>query len=106
MREVDEEDQPEQEEKHGADQGKVVAPDLEEVLRDEEGDDDEEKPGDNLRAPVPILDGSAPILRAFDAKEGDGEDGVENAEGELDTMDGDEAEALLTQARDREVVEC
>lgn len=55
MCEVDQEYQPEQNEKHGTDQRKVLAPDLKECLRDEECDDDEDQPDQNLRSPITVL---------------------------------------------------
>lgn len=55
MCEVDQEYQPEQNEKHGTDQRKVLAPDLKECLWDEERNDHEDQPDQSLRPPVPIL---------------------------------------------------
>lgn len=105
MCEVNEEDEAEEQEEHSANQGEVVAPDEEEAFRDEEGEDDQEQPGYDLWSPVPVLDGSAAITSAVDAKEDDSQDGVEHTERKLDTVDGDEAVALLAEAGYREVVE-
>lgn len=69
MGKIDQEDQAENEEKHAAKEGDVVAPELEERVGNEEGDHDEGEPGDDFRAPVAILQSGARVLGRGDAEE-------------------------------------
>lgn len=55
MCEVNQQDEPKEDEKHGSDEGEVSAPDLEESLWNQESQDDETKPDNYLRAPVTVL---------------------------------------------------
>lgn len=103
--EVDEKDEAEEQEEHGADQSKVVAPDEEETLGDKESGDDQEQPGDDLWSPVPVLNSGTAVTSVIDAEEDDGENGMEDPKRKLDAVDGDKAVALLTETRYGEVVE-
>lgn len=105
MRQVDEQDQANEQEETGARHGEVVAPDDEERVRDEEGEDDHGDPAEDLGAPEAVLDGRAAVLGGPDADEHEGHEDVEEAEGEVDALDGDEAVALLAVALDVDVVE-
>lgn len=55
MSEINEQDQAEEEEEHGAYESDVLAPDLEEGFRDEECQDDESQPDKDLGTPVSVL---------------------------------------------------
>ena len=51
FRYLKEEDEAEEDEERGADHGDVVAPEHEEGVGDEEGDDDEDEPEEDFRTP-------------------------------------------------------
>ena len=102
---IDEQNQANEQEETGSNHGKVVAPDDEERVGDEEGEDDHADPSKNLGAPEAVLDLGAAILGGADADEHEGHEDVEEAEGEVDALDGDEAVALLAVALDVDVVQ-
>ena len=65
VREVDEEHEAEEDEERRTDEGYPVAPKDEEAVRDEEGDEDQDKPQEDLRAPPPKGVISEEITREF-----------------------------------------
>lgn len=105
MGEIDKEDEAEKEKEHGTDEGEIVAPDEEEAFGDKESDDNQEKPGDDLGSPVPVLNSSSSITGVVDTNKDDGQDSMEDAKRKLDTVDSDEAVALFAEAGYRKVVE-
>lgn len=106
MGKVDEQNKSKEEEQYAATEGDVVAPEHEELVRDKEREDDEGKPGNDLGAPVAILDRSPRVLRGCDAEEEAGKDQVEETESEVDAMDGKPAVTLSGRAIYLDVVKC
>lgn len=105
MRKVDEQDQADEEEEACANHGEVVAPDDEEGVRNEEGQDHQGQPGDDLGPPEAVLDGRTAVLGAPHADEHHGHDDVEEAERKVDALHRDVAVALLAVALDVDVVQ-
>lgn len=105
MCKVDEKDEAEEQKEHGADEGEVVAPDEEEALGDQEGEEDQEKPDNDLWSPITVLDGGAAVAGIVDTEEQGSVDGMEDTKCELDAVDSDEAVALLAETGYREEVE-
>lgn len=106
MREVDQEDEAEEEEEHGAEEGDIVAPDHEEAVGDEEGEDDEAEPEDDLWSPEAVLDACTRVFGGSYAEEGKREEEVEHAKGEVDAVDGDPAVACSLWTAYFHVIEC
>ena len=104
MCEVDKENETKKDEHSGADHGDVVAPEHEETIRDEEGEDDKDEPEQHFRTPPssqafrtlallvhvlchsPVLDSSSLVFRIFDSDENCTENQVEQREGETYPM--------------------
>lgn len=105
VREIYQQDQAEEQEQDRAAKRDIVAPDLEESVRNQECYDYEAQPRDNLRSPESILNRRAAVFRAVDTKKQNGVDSVEAAESEVDAVDSGEAEALLAGAIDGDIVE-
>ena len=103
--EIDKQDQAKEQEQHGSEESNIVAPDLEESVRNQECQDDQAQPCDNLRSPKSILNRRTTIFRAVDTKQQYGVDGVEAAESEVDAVNSGKAEALLAGAVDGDIVE-
>lgn len=106
MRKVDQQDETNEQEEARANHGEVVAPNDEERVRNEKGENDHADPGDKLGSPESVLDWRASVLRVPDTDEHHGHDDVEETEGEIDALDRDVAVALLAVALDVDVVEC
>lgn len=98
MCKVDEQDEPKQHEGHRANEGEVLAPYLEEGFWDEESENDEGEPDQGFRTPVTVLKCCATVFGGLYAEEEEGEEKVEKAKGEIDTLDGDVAVALFALA--------
>ena len=105
MRQVDQQDKTNEQEQTGAGHGKVVAPDDEERVRDEESQDDHENPAKNLRAPETVLDLCAAVLGRPDTDEHESHEDVEEAESKVDALHRDVAVALLAVALDVDIVQ-
>lgn len=68
VRQVDQEDETQHQEEHGATKRDVVAPKDKERIRDEERQDHKDEPSNNLGTPVSILNGSSGVPRGRNAK--------------------------------------
>lgn len=86
MRQIDKQNQTEENVEYGTDDGDVLAPHDEEVIRNEEGDDDQTEPSDNLRSPEAVLNRRPLVFGATDADEEKSHDEVEEPKGEIDAM--------------------
>ena len=64
MSEINEQDQAEEDEDCGANNGDIVAPEDEETVRNEEGDDGEDKPEQDLGTP-PAARGVSSMIRGL-----------------------------------------
>ena len=95
MGEVDEQDQAKENEEHGSYKGEVLAPDAEEVFRNQERDDHESEPDDDLRSPEAILKSCPWIFRCSHAEQKEGKEEVEQAQAEIDALYRNVAVALL-----------
>lgn len=62
MGKVDQKDQTDEQEKAGTNHGKVIAPNDEEGVWNEEGQDHESQPRDDLGTPESVLNGRAAVL--------------------------------------------
>lgn len=105
MRQVDQKNETQQKEEHGAEESDIVAIDEEEAFRDEERHDDEPDPEQDFWTPETVLNGSTAISRGLHAKEQEGEDEVEETETEVDAVDRDPTVAFLSIAFDIHIVE-
>jgi len=105
MGQIDEQNEPEQQEKDGSDKSDVVSPCDEKGVGNEEGEDDEGEPGEDLGAPESVLDGGSLVPRRVDAEEEYGQNKVEKTEGEVEAVDSDKTEALLANALQLHVIE-
>src|SRR5689334_21395050 len=91
MRQVDQKDQAEEEEKCGSDQGNIVTPEHEERFRNKEGDHNQGQPGNEFRTPEAVLNCSTGILRRVDTKEKDSHYDVKDAKRKVDPVNSDPA---------------
>ena len=66
---VHEQDQAQEQEQHGTAESDIIAPDFEESVRNQEGEDDKAQPRNDLRSPEAILDRRATVFRAVDTEE-------------------------------------
>lgn len=105
MGEINQQDEAEEKEEDGSNQRKVVAPDDEEAVRNEEGDDNKSDPGNKLRSPKAILQSRPLVPCAVNAYEEESHDEVEEAKGEVDALNGDEASACSSITGDGSVVQ-
>lgn len=95
MRQINQEDKADQEEEDGANQSNIIAPEDEEAVGNEEGNDDETNPGRQFRTPETILNCGSLIPGAVDANEEQRQDEVQEAQGEVDAVDGGVAIAVF-----------
>jgi len=105
MSQVYQENEAEKQEQHSADQSDIVAPDDEEAVRNQEGDDDQSDPGNYLGTPEAVLDSRSLVACVLDANEQQGHDGVEKSESKVDAVNSSEAIAGLAVAGDGGEVE-
>lgn len=105
MSQVDQENETKKQEQDSADQSDIVAPDDEEAIRNQEGNDNETDPGDQLGSPEAVLNSRSLVACVLDADEQQGHDEMEEAESEVDTVDSGEAIACLAVAGDCSEIE-
>lgn len=105
MCQIDEKNQTQQEEEHGAEESNIIAVDEEEAFRNEERHDNEPNPEEHFWSPEAILKGGAAIPGCLHAKEQEGENQVEETETEVDAMDRDPTVTFLSIAFDFHIVE-
>lgn len=104
MSQVDKENESKKQKQDGTDQSDIVAPDDEEAVGDQEGDDDKSDPCNDLGAPEAVLDGRSLVACVLDADEQESHDEVENTESKVDTVDSSEAIAGLAVTGDGGVI--
>lgn len=105
MRKINQENQSEEKEEHGAEEGNVVAVNEEEGLGNKEGHDDKSQPEDDLRTPITILYSGAGIFRALNSEQKKGEYQVEETESEVDPMHRNPAMTFLPVASNLHIIE-
>jgi len=93
---IDKENQANKQEKACSDKRKVVAPCDKKFIRDKEGQYDEAYPCDDLRAPETVLDRCASVFGRTDSEEDNGEDGMEESQGKVDSLNRDIAITLFS----------
>lgn len=105
MSQVDQENESKKQEQDSANQSDIVAPDDEEAIGNQEGNDNETDPGDQLGTPEAVLDSRSLVASVLDANKQESHDEVEKAQSEVDTVDSSEAIAGLAVAGDCSEVE-
>lgn len=105
MSQVDQENETKEQEQDSTDQSDIVAPEDEESVRDQEGDDNETNPSDQLGPPETILNSRSLVACVLDANQQESHDEVEEAESKVDTVDSGKAIAGLAVAGDCSEVE-
>lgn len=97
---VDQQDQPEKEEEHGAEESNVVAPCDEKGVGNEKGCYNQADPANQFGTPEAVLDGSATVFGASNAQKHDCQEEVEGTQSKVDTMYRNPAIAILAGAFD------
>jgi hypothetical protein len=105
VRQIDQQNQTNEQEQAGPGHGEVVAPNDEERVGNEEGEDDHANPAQDLRCPKAVLDLGAAVLGGPHTDEHQGHEDVEETEGEVDALHCNEAIALLAVALDVDIVQ-
>lgn len=105
MSQVNQENETKKQEQDSADQSDIIAPDNEEAIRNQEGNDNETDPSNQFGSPEAILNSRSLVARVLDADQQEGHDEVEEAESEVDTVDSGEAVAGLAIAGDCSEIE-
>lgn len=105
MREVDQKDQSQKKEKHGAEEGNIVAVDKEEGFGDEEGHHHKRDPEHNLWTPEAILNRGTAISGCLDTQKQEGENQVEESKPKVDAVDRHPTVTFLPVASDLHIIE-
>lgn len=105
MRKINQQDQTDQEEEDGTDESNIVAPEGEEGVWNQEGDDNKTNPGNQLGTPEAILNGRSLVSGVADSDEEERENEMEETQGEVDAVYGGESIALFASACDGGIVE-
>jgi len=103
---IDEENQAEKEEEHGACKCDVVTPGNEEGVRDEKGDDDERDPSNDLGSPETILNRRTLVPCRSNTKQHESHKSMESAQSKVDPVHRNEAIAGLPIAAYIDIVKC
>lgn len=101
---INQQDQTNQKEEHSADKSDIVSPEGEKGVGNEEGDDDQANPGNELGTPETILNSRSLVFSIADAYQEEGQDEMEEAQCEVDTVYGGESIALFAGAGDGRVI--
>lgn len=105
VRQIDQQNQTNEQEQAGSGHGEVVAPNDKERVGNEEGENNHANPAQDLGRPKAVLDLRAAVLGGPHTDEHQGHEDVEEAEGEVDALHGNEAIALFPVALDVDIVQ-
>jgi len=105
MRQIDKQNESNEKEQTRANHGKIVAPDDEERVRDEKGQNDHANPAHDLGKPETVLYGRATVLGRPYSDEHKRHNDVEETEREVDALYCDISVTLFAVAFDVDIVQ-